>query len=439
MREDKLIMRQKERIRKSIIEMVLQGYISLKDASIRVGISYRHILRIVSRYRAIGDEALVHKSRGKVRVNKKKEEVLGLYRSKYEGFGPTLFGEKLAEEGYSFSRETLRIWLKDANLHTQRRKRSPYRTRRERRKRFGELIQMDGSIHHWLEGEERMQCLLNIVDDATGKTMALLGTGETTEIVFRTLQLWIEKHGIPREVYVDLKSLYVAPKSLLQDKDGQYIEPNWLTHFSRACKELGIKVIKAYSPQAKGRVERNHAVYQDRFVKELKLRGVTTIDGANELLLGGFIDSLNNKFMKQPQNPEDAHIPLDAKQDLNQIFSWQYERSVSKDYVVRCENRFFQLARSKHVYAPACQKVTVKKLLDGTYMIYRGEIPLQFTIIGKPNAVVKPLRTIYTAAMRTASSRKNKHHSPWSQYNTNWLSAKPNNPNLIFHTIIPPL
>lgn len=134
---------------------------------------------------------------------------------------------------------------------------------------------------------------MNLIDDATGKTLAFLDRVETTDAAFRLLKWWIKLHGIPMTIYVDLKSLYISPKSLRHTAEDDLVEPEWLTHFSRVCKTLGIEVIKAYSLQVKGRVARNHGVYQDRFVKELRLRNIKTIEAANQLLQKNFIDKLN--------------------------------------------------------------------------------------------------------------------------------------------------
>jgi len=304
-----LLMSDKERLRKATMEMVKQGQITLILAAIQCDISYRQAIRLYSRYLLEGDAGLVHKARGGVSNygHPDREKIISLYTEKYEGFGPTLAAEKLAEDdNLIVDHNTLRRWLLDASLWHRQRKRSPYRQQRECRAQFGELVQMDGSIHDWLE-EGRHRCLLNMVDDATSKTFSRLESGETTRCVFLTVWKWIERYGIPLALYVDFKNVYVTPRNIC--------------HFERACGKLGIRIIKARSPQAKGRVERNHAVYQDRFVKELRLKKVKTVDDANEVLANGFIDKLNQKFEKLARNPESAHRSLNGI-DLNQIFCW---------------------------------------------------------------------------------------------------------------------
>ena len=284
---DKLIMSRKERLSKTILDCVQRKEISQAEAARRLNISYRQVKRRYKRFLAEGDAGLVHKSRGKPSAQQYPQEfrlkALELYETHYPDFGPTLAAEKMLEENnHPVNPETLRIWLKQAGIWQGRRKRKQHRQRRARRERFGELLQLDGSIHPWFEGNPEKQCLMNLVDDATGITESFLDTGETTYAAFKVLEQWMTKYGIPKAVYVDLKSLYVSPNALKDDKE-ESVEADWLTHFSLACRRLGIEVIKAYSPQAKGRVERKHAVYQDRFIKELKLNHLCRFQGARAM------------------------------------------------------------------------------------------------------------------------------------------------------------
>jgi transposase len=339
---DLLIMSKKELRRKSILDLVMLGQLTQLDASKRLGLSYRQTKRVYQKYLKEGDTGLVHKSRGKASKRafplEMKKTVLALYEEKYWDFGPTLASEKLLEDdNQKLHAETLRLWLKEAGIWQPKRQRKAHRSRRTRRSRFGELLQLDGSIHAWLPGITTKQCLMNFVEDATGKTLSLLDSGETTDAAFRLLKWWIKLHGIPMAIYVDLKSLYISPKSLRYSDEDDLVEPEWLTHFSRACKVLGIEVIKAYSPQAKGRVERNHGVYQDRFVKELRLKNIQTIEGANKRLQGGFIDNLNKKFMKMPASMEDAHVALTDDQDLDDILCWESLYSTKFSYEKTCQ------------------------------------------------------------------------------------------------------
>ena len=213
--EGVLIMNDKERQRKAICEMVRQNKISLKQASEQCGVCYDQMLRIYKKYILEGDAGLIHGNRGRVsnRKHSNHQEIINTYLEKYEGFGPTLAAEYLLQDGYQVNHETLRKWLIQEGLWNKQRKRSVYRQRRERKAQFGELVQIDGSIHDWFS-EGKHTCLLNMVDDATGITLARLAEGETTRVVFETLKAWIEKYGIPLALYVDLKNVYIGPKEL---------------------------------------------------------------------------------------------------------------------------------------------------------------------------------------------------------------------------------
>jgi transposase len=348
-----MLMNEKERLRKAIFEMVKRSRLSLKQASEQCELSYRQALRVYQSYLEKGDAGLIHQSRGQ-RSNRKhphQEAIITLYQAKYEGFGPTLAAEYLSEEdGLFVNRETLRQWLLAERLWKKQRKRSPYRKRREPKAQFGELVQIDGSIHDWFEKGEN-SCLLNMVDDATTKTLSRLDGGETTRVVFEAIWRWLEKYGIPLAFYVDLKNVYVSPK----DKS--------FSHVQVACKKLGIKIIKAYSPQAKGRVERNHGVYQDRFVKELRLRQAKSVDAGNAILESKFIDKLNNKFEKPARNSISAHRPLDGA-DLNQILCWEYERQIQHDWTFSFLGQCFQVEKPFGSCIKPKLEIKVRKHLD---------------------------------------------------------------------------
>lgn len=429
---DRLIMNKKELQRKSIFDLVKLGQLSQLDASKRLYLSYRQTKRAYQRYLKAGDAGLIHQSRGKPSPRalsvEMKRKVLALYEEKYWDFGPTLASEKLLEDDHlKLHAETLRLWLKEAGIWQPKRQRKAYRTRRTRRSRFGELLQLDGSIHAWLPGIIAKQCLMNMVDDATGKTLALLDRGETTDAAFRLLKWWIKLHGIPLAIYVDLKSLYIAPKSLRQTEEEELVEPEWLTHFSKACKVLGIEVIKAYSPQAKGRVERNHGVYQDRFVKELRLKNIQTIEEANKRLRGGFINNLNRKFVKSPASNEDAHVPLLDEQNIDDILCWEYTRTVYNDWIIRFENQLLQIQKTSATQVRPKQQITLKRHLNGKITLWsKGQkIPYCFT---ERQAKEEKIKLGQNTVKCSQNARKNKSKSPWNQFNPGWLKQTKENP-----------
>lgn len=371
--EGHLVMSEKERARLIVMKRVHEKSSRLTDAAAALGLSYRQILRIHRRYSAEGDKGLVHKSRGRPSPRRYDPEfkcaVVARYKERYEGFGPTLAAEKLAGEGYGLDHETLRRWLLGAGAINRRRKSTPHRSRRERRQRFGELVQLDGSHHDWFEGRRGSCCLMNMVDDATGTTMAGFSEEETTDAAMRLLWAWIDRYGIPSALYVDRHAVYDTNRPPTIDEELSDEAP--LTAFGKVSKKLGIRIITAYSPQAKGRVERSNGVYQDRLVKEMRLLAISTIDEANELLLEGFTGELNAKFAVEPADPKDAHVAAGGV-DLEEVFCLEDLRVVSNDYTVRHENCFYQLTKQKGLPRPG-DRVTMQKRLDGSiHVLHRG-------------------------------------------------------------------
>lgn len=354
--------------RAEILNAVVEEKVTLKYAAKRLRVSYRQAKRLLKRYREEGAAGIVHRNVGKHshrKIDEKtRQRVLALHREKYSDFGPTLAAEKLLErDGIRVDHETLRRWLIAEGMHDHRRRRRVYRSRRQRRERFGELVQFDGSHHEWFEQRGRRSCLMNMVDDATGTTFARMSEEETTEAAMWLLWGWIERHGIPQAVYCDRKNSFLIDREPTIEEQLSGTVP--MSPFELACERLGIEVIAAGSPQAKGRVERSHGVYQDRFVKELRLADINTIEQANRFLIDTYLPSINSKFAVEPQEPEDAHVPLMQHPPLEDIFCFEEQRVVSRDYVIRYHNRLFQLTRTpgKRLPSPS-SKVTVRRRLD---------------------------------------------------------------------------
>jgi len=304
--------------------------------------------------------------------------VLQRYEARYQSFelGPTLLAEKLATEGLVVDHETLRRWLLAKGYWTKRRKRAAHRSRRTRRGHFGELVQMDGSHHCWFGADRPKACLMELVDDATGTTLAFMAQEETTEAAMRVLWQWIERYGVPQALYTDRKNVYVTDRepTLAEQLAGE--AP--LTIFGKACKKLGIEIIPANSPQAKGRVERKHGVLQDRFVKELALAGVKTIASANRVVQNGFMQTLNAKFGQAPLESQDFHRPVAASVDLADIFCVEEERTLANDWTIRQDNRYYQITCNNKPLPKPKDKLLMRRRLNGELVIlYRGR-PLQF-------------------------------------------------------------
>jgi len=429
---DRLIMSKKELERKTILEAVKHGKLSLKESAQRLKISYRQAKRIWKRYQQEFDQGLMHRSRGRKPCNTYKEEfkdkILNLYQQKYIEFGPTFAAEKLLEDDQEkINAETLRLWLKKEGLWIKKRKRRIYRERRERRACFGDLLQIDGSIHHWFS-DERNDCLLNMVDDATGITLALLDKGETTKILLICLRKWIEKYGIPKSVYVDLKSVYVSPKRMKEKYDDDLLIGEGFSVFEQACKKLGIEIIRAYSPQAKGRVERKHGVFQDRFVKDLKLYGIKNIKEANQYLEDKFLNKINEKFSCAPVDLMDMHRDPNIYGDLNEILCWHYKRQLKNDWTIHFNRQYFQIEKSEENFLQPQEFITIKKYLDGTMRFWFDGKNLKYRQLSRKPEAPSKSKKYYVARGRDSHlqgklSKRNKHLSPWRQFNPNWIKS----------------
>ncbi len=279
----------KELRRGEVLSRVKRGELKLTEATALLEVSYRQAKRLNKRYRAGGVKALVHGNVGRASNradDKRREQVLELVHANYAGegherFGPTLASEHLAaDQGLEVPRETLRRWMLAAGLWSRSRKRPPHRSRRQRKAHFGELIQLDGSHHHWLEGRGPKACLMNFVDDATGLALCRFSGQETTWAAADLLQAWVRQHGVPKALYCDWKNVYQRQPTSREALEG--IKPE--TQFGRMCAKLGIGIIAASSPQAKGRVERHHGTHQDRLIKKMRLRGIVDYEAANRYL-----------------------------------------------------------------------------------------------------------------------------------------------------------
>jgi hypothetical protein len=260
--------------------------------------------------------------------------VLAVYRERYAGFGPTLACEKLAEcEGIVLSRETLRRWLIEDGQWQCGVKERVHRRQRKRRERFGELLQIDGSDHAWFEERGPRSTLLVLVDDATGRVRLHMAEAETTRAALTVLHKWVKAYGVPEAIYADRRTVYFTEAFLHEPERRR--DPKVFTDFMQVTDRLGISMIAAYSPQAKGRVERMNGTLQDRLVKELRLRGISTIEEANAML-DAFADDLNRRFAREPLRPADAHRAAPrGRAQWEAFFCTEVNRVVQKDNTVR--------------------------------------------------------------------------------------------------------
>jgi hypothetical protein len=361
------------------MEMVRRGLKTLAAASVEIGVSYRQAERIYQRYRVGGDDALVHGNKGRPSNHKTDqgiiERALELYRRTYQDFGPTLAAEKMRErDGLEIGVGVLRrALIQDGHWEPSKNK-VKYRSRRAPRKRFGELVQFDGSPHDWFEGRGARCCLITMIDDAKKERLSQFFEEETMFGAMLVLKLWIERYGVPESLYCDHKNAFVLTR---EASDAELLKgiTKPFSHFGRACKKLGIEVIPANSPQAKGRVERNHGVDQDRLVKELRLEGISTLAEANRFLLENYLPKMNARFGRPALSDEDAHVPSDGF-ILDDILCMEDERKVSNDYIVRFHARLFQILPGAKVKPRPGDTVTVRTKLDNSIEIIWKDKPL---------------------------------------------------------------
>jgi transposase len=367
--------------RAAVLARVQAGDLTLRQASELMGVGYRQTRRLWRKFRRRGPVSLRHGNAGR-RSNRRKSlrfrrQVLRLVREEFGGdatherFGPTLAAQHLAEEYHVvLHHETLRRWMLAAGLWSRVRDAPVHRKRRERKAHFGELVQLDGSFEAWLEDRGPTACLMDLVDDATGTCGLRFEAQETTWGAVRSLRAWIAAYGIPVALYTDWKNVYVRKPTEAELAAGTV----GLTQFGRMCATLGIRIIAASSPQAKGRVERGHGTHQDRLVKKMRRQGIADYEAANAFLTSPYIPDHNRRFARPPAAPEDFHTPVPPGLDLDEVFRLETERTVGNDWVVRHDNRLLQLERRGRHYPPARSTVRVCEYEDGHLDVwYRGQ------------------------------------------------------------------
>ena len=377
-----IFMSVKERARLELFCRVREGSLTLKKASETLRLSYRQTKRSWARYQQQGDVGLVHQLRGKVSNRQtdeqKKEKVLQLYAEKYADYGPTLAAECLAaDDRVPVPVETLRRWLMSAGLWSRRRRRKMHRRRRPRKEQFGEMLQMDGSIHDWFEGRRGDAVLMVIVDDSTSHVFARFFERETLHAAWTTFLLWVQQYGLPGAMYVDRHSIYRSDREPTGEELLAGEAP--LTQFGRSMRELNVRLIKARSPQAKGRVERMNGTLQDRLVKALRRANICDLAGANQFLEEEFLPSFNDRFTVPAAQPGDFHRLLGKATDLARILAVQEERVVQNDWTVRWKNSFLQLPRATAALVQPGMQVTVCELLDGSLRLFQGDLELPWS------------------------------------------------------------
>jgi hypothetical protein len=373
--EDMVMARQGELKRLHVIQKVLERVIRQVEASEILSLSCRQIRRIVKRVRGEGDRGIIHKSRGRP-SNRRipgriKDKVISLYQTKYKGFGPTLASEKLLErDGMRINDETLRSWLIETGDWKKTRKKKWHRQWRERKHHYGEMVQMDGSHHEWFEDRGPRCVLMGYIDDATGDAFGRFYGYEGTIPAMDSFKRYIQKRGLPMSVYLDKYKTYKSTaKPSIQDELND-VEP--LSDFERALKELGVEVLHANSPQAKGRIERLFGTLQDRLVKEMRLRRIRTLEEGNQFL-EEYLPLYNRRFSVSPKGKDNLHRPLVKGLDLDTILCRRTERALRNDFTVAHNHKLYQIEETIQT-----SKVMVQDQIDGSLRIYYKGRALRF-------------------------------------------------------------
>jgi hypothetical protein len=404
-REDIFKMSHKDLKRLHIIHKILDKSLTQIQASDILGLCDRQIRRIVTRVKDKGDEAIIHRMCGKPSHNatsqKIKDKVLNLCQTKYQGFGPTLASEKLLENHkIKLSDETLRGWFGQEGISYKTQKARPHRQWRERKPCFGQMLQMDGSHHDWLEGRGPILVLMAYIDDATGNVFARFYDYEGTFPAMDSFNRYIKKYGIPESVYLDKHTTYKSPREATLEEELKDLKPK--SQFERALGELGVSVIHANSPQAKGRIERLFKTFQDRLVKEMRLKDIKTKKDANEYL-ARYLPSYNRRFQVEAKEKVDLHRSVKGM-DLKRILCLKETRTLKNDFTVAYKSKLYQIKST----VPAKTLKIEERLNGGIKISHNGSI-LKHKEIKEHKRIPIPL------APRQYKSSKPKEHHPWKQ------------------------
>jgi transposase len=419
--EGRIILSHKEIDRLSVIQRLEEDRISQQEAAQQLKISVRQVRRVLKRYRQEGAAGLTSRRRGKVSNNRLSDalrvEIQQHVAERYADFNPTLAHEKLTEcHGYRVSVETVRQLMMEATLWKPKSRRIERVFQlRERRARFGELIQIDGSPHDWFEGRAASCTLIVFIDDATSRLTSLwFSPTETTEAYMMAMGHHLERHGRPASFYSDCHSIF-----RINQEDTA--NGNTLTQFGRALKTLDVEAIHARTPQAKGRVERANQTLQDRLVKEMRLQGINSIEQANAWL-PTFMEDYNQRFGRQAKDTENAHREvLHTARELSLIQSHHETRTVSKSLEIQYQNVVYQIQEQGKGYRLQGQTVTVCTLIGGDVVLLKNGKELRYKTYQKserPSSVEdeKTLNARVDAALerqRQRSGHKPAPDHPW--------------------------
>ena len=407
--KDMIAMSQEDLRRLAVIHKAIDKRVTQVEAASILDLSDRQVRRIITRVSEDGDKGVIHQSRGQPSHNaidlKIKKRAINLCMGTYEGFGPTLASEKLFErDKIDISRETLRRWLKDEKLPYRDRKKRPHRQWRERKYHSGEMVQMDGSHHDWFEGRGPWCVLMGYIDDATGIPFAKFCPYEGSLTAMDSFKGYIKKHGIPLSVYLDKHTTYKSTKKRTMEDELNNIDP--LSQFGRALGELGVELIHANSPEAKGRIERLFETFQDRVIKEMRLRKISSIEEANKFL-GYYLPIFAKRFGVPPVKEGDLHRPLPKGVDLNRILCVKTERTLNNDFTIAHNKKLYQILDN----TPA-KKLMVEERIDGSMLMRYKDSVLRFKEITN-----RPPKKKYEFKIRKVYVPPPDH--PWRRFKIN--------------------
>ncbi|HAM53060.1 MAG TPA: ISNCY family transposase [Nitrospiraceae bacterium] len=373
--EDRITMSQKESNRLYVIRQAMDKAITQEQAAALLDITARQVRRIVRSVRKEGDAGICHRSRGKRAHNRIpdriKDKATALCRDRYREFGPTHASEKLLKVHHmTVSDETLRGWFQQEHIPYRSRKKRPHRQWRTRKAHRGEMVQMDGSHHDWFEGRGPACVLMGYIDDATGRVYARFYEYEGTLPAMDSFKRYIRLYGLPRSVYLDRHTTYKSMARQTVAEELNDIRP--MSHFEKSMAELGVEVIHAYSPQAKGRIERLFGTFQDRVVKEMRLAGVTNI-GEGNTFLDGYLPEYNRRFAKEAAKRANYHRPIVNKRALDTILSIRTERALRNDFTITHNKKLYQIKSNIRA-----KKIIVQERTDGSMRVLHNGLRLKF-------------------------------------------------------------
>jgi transposase len=401
--EDIIAMTQGELKRLHIIRKALDKSITQAEAAGIIGVCLRQAQRIVKAVKVEGDKGVIHKSRGQTSnralSDKIKDKALKLYKEKYHDFGPTLGSEKLFEiDKIKINDETLRLWLLEAGISYKKRKSRPHRQWRERKHSFGEMVQMDGSHHNWFESRGPECVLMGYIDDATGRPFARFYPYEGTIPAMDSFKRYIKKFGMPVSIYLDKHPTYKSTRKQTVEDELNNTEP--LSQFERACEELGIQVIHADSPQAKGRIERLFNTFQNRLIKEMRLKGIKSTEEGNRFLTH-YLPVYAKRFAVVPANDTDLHRLIVKGVDLGAVFCVKTIRVLRNDFTVAYNSKLYQIEDNVNA-----EKVTIEERANGSIHIsYRNTALKSKEITTRPKKQ-EPQAPRVPTVLRTAAWRR---------------------------------